>query len=178
MPSASPETNKLSRVDARGPSASTSQPMKTPRTLAIDIGGSGLKAMILDVEGTALTDRVRARPPLEAARSPLNDAGVQGFGVIEGRGVEMVIALGTGMGWPSTSTAATSRTSSSRTIPSATATPTSRTFPPAPSTMSASASGTSASRASSVRSTRCGTRAGSTSAAATPSTSSSSCRRT
>ena len=28
----------------------------------------------------------------------LNDAGVQGFGVIEGKGVEMVLTLGTGMG--------------------------------------------------------------------------------
>jgi polyphosphate glucokinase len=28
----------------------------------------------------------------------LNDAGVQGFGVIEGKGLEMVITLGTGMG--------------------------------------------------------------------------------
>ena len=28
----------------------------------------------------------------------LNDAGVQGYGVIEGKGVEMVLTLGTGMG--------------------------------------------------------------------------------
>jgi polyphosphate glucokinase len=131
---------------------------KRVRTLAIDIGGSGLKAMILDEAGKALTDRVRVETPRPATTaailrelvrlvkplSPfhrvsvgfpgvvvngttrtapnlhetwegfplarelsrrlkrpvraLNDAGVQGFGVIEGRGVEMVITLGTGMG--------------------------------------------------------------------------------
>jgi polyphosphate glucokinase len=128
------------------------------RTLAIDIGGTGLKALVLDAEGHALTDRVRVetpRPATPAALVPaivklveplgafdrisigfpgvvvdgvtltapnlhkqwrgfelarviserlgrpvraLNDAGVQGYGVIEGRGVEMVVTLGTGMG--------------------------------------------------------------------------------
>ncbi len=128
------------------------------RTLAIDIGGTGLKAMILDEAGTALTDRVRVETPRPATTTAilrdlvglvaplrpfdrvsvgfpgvvvsgttktapnlhetwegfplarvlsrrlqrpvrvLNDAGVQGFGVIEGHGVEMVITLGTGMG--------------------------------------------------------------------------------
>ncbi|ATB31302.1 ROK family protein [Melittangium boletus] len=129
-----------------------------PRTLAIDIGGSGLKALVLDPQGKALDERQRVKTPrpatpksvlsalekliqplggfervsvgfpgvveegvtrtapnlhpdwagfdLEGAlhkltRRPvrvLNDAGVQGFGVIEGRGVEMVLTLGTGMG--------------------------------------------------------------------------------
>ena len=129
------------------------------RTLAIDIGGTGLKAIVLDPKGKALTERVRVETPRPAtpksvlaalvkivrtlpvpydrisvgfpgvveagttksapnlhatwagfalsrelekrlgkpARA-LNDAGVQGFGVIEGRGVEMVLTLGTGMG--------------------------------------------------------------------------------
>jgi polyphosphate glucokinase len=131
---------------------------KRIRTLAIDIGGTGLKAMILDEAGTALTDRVRVETPRPATTTAvlshlvnlvaplrpfhrvsvgfpgvvvngttktapnlhetwqafplvrelsrrlkrpvraLNDAGVQGFAVIEGRGVEMVITLGTGMG--------------------------------------------------------------------------------
>jgi polyphosphate glucokinase len=131
---------------------------KTIRTLAIDVGGSGLKAMILDDAGGALTDRVRVETPRPATTTAvlrdlvrlvtplrpfdrvsvgfpgvvvngttktapnlddswrgfplaralarrlkrpvraLNDAGVQGFGVIAGRGVEMVITLGTGMG--------------------------------------------------------------------------------
>jgi polyphosphate glucokinase len=128
------------------------------RTLAIDIGGTGLKAMILAPDGAQLTERVRVATPrpatptavLEALfalvtplgefdrvsvgfpgvvidnitrtapnlhddwqgfelgkalsdrlRKPvrvLNDAGVQGYGVIEGKGLEMVLTLGTGMG--------------------------------------------------------------------------------
>lgn len=130
-----------------------------PRTLAIDIGGTGLKALVLDAHGEKLTERVRVETPrpatpesvvaaLVALVKPLapfdrisvgfpgvvsmggstltapnldkawrnfalenalerrlkrpvrvlNDAGVQGFGVIEGKGVEMVLTLGTGMG--------------------------------------------------------------------------------
>ena len=129
-----------------------------PRTLAIDIGGTGLKAMILDSEGSPLTERARVDTPrpampgvvldeiwkliaplgpfdrvsvgfpgvvqdgitrtapnlhlewqnIELARiisektgkptRVLNDAGVQGYGIIEGRGVEMVLTFGTGMG--------------------------------------------------------------------------------
>jgi len=130
-----------------------------PRTLAIDIGGTGLKALILSPKGDALTDRARVETPhpsepeavLEALdrivkplgafdriscgfpgvvddgvvrtapnlgteawrdfplalalseryRRParaLNDAGVQGHGVIEGKGTELVLTLGTGMG--------------------------------------------------------------------------------
>ncbi|HEX2686184.1 MAG TPA: ROK family protein [Kofleriaceae bacterium] len=128
------------------------------RTLAIDIGGTGLKALVLDAGGRALTDRVRVETPrpatpdallaaLTALVAPLgafdrisvgfpgvvidgvtltapnlgkrwrgfdlaramterlgrpvrvlNDAGVQGYGVVEGRGVEMVLTLGTGLG--------------------------------------------------------------------------------
>jgi polyphosphate glucokinase len=128
------------------------------RTLAIDIGGTGLKALVLDDRGEKLTERVRVETPkpatpeavvaalvalvkplapfdrisvgfpgvvvggstltapnldkswqkfelkgslerrLKRPTRVLNDAGVQGFGVIEGRGVEMVITLGTGMG--------------------------------------------------------------------------------
>jgi polyphosphate glucokinase len=128
------------------------------RTLCIDIGGTGLKALILDERGEKLTERVRVETPRPATpeaivaallalvkplpafdrvsvgfpgvvvggatrtapnldpawtnfelreslerrlKRPvrvLNDAGVQGFGVIDGKGVEMVITLGTGMG--------------------------------------------------------------------------------
>lgn len=131
---------------------------RRPRTLAIDIGGTGLKALILDRFGTAVTDRLRVETPrpatpkailsaladLVARLKPfdrisagfpgvvfdgviktapnlhpswagvplakklermfgkparvLNDAGVQGFGVIQGRGLEMVLTLGTGLG--------------------------------------------------------------------------------
>jgi polyphosphate glucokinase len=129
-----------------------------PRTLSIDIGGTGLKALILDARGAPLTDRARVPTPRPATpkallgaiekliaplmrydrisagfpgvvihgvtktapnlhpswvgfplartlarrlRKParvLNDAGVQGFGVIEGKGLELVLTLGTGLG--------------------------------------------------------------------------------
>ncbi|MEO8876207.1 MAG: ROK family protein [Polyangiaceae bacterium] len=128
------------------------------KTLAIDIGGTGLKALVLDADGKAISDRARVETPrpatpkavlaklleivatvgafdrvsvgfpgvvtdgitvtapnlgkewngfplaltLEKAfKKPvrvLNDAGVQGGGVVEGKGVEMVLTLGTGMG--------------------------------------------------------------------------------
>lgn len=127
-------------------------------TLAIDVGGTGLKALLLNAKGDALTERVRVETPRPATPTAvvdalvalvrplgkfdrvsvgfpgvvvngtirsapnldgpwkgaplgrvlsmklgkpvrvLNDAGVQGYGVIEGKGVEMVITLGTGMG--------------------------------------------------------------------------------
>jgi polyphosphate glucokinase len=129
-----------------------------PHTLAVDIGGSGLKALILDARGKPLTERVRVETPRPATpkavlaalntiieplpsfdrvsigfpgvvvrgvthsapnlheswagfdlagamqkstKRPtraLNDAGVQGFGVVKGKGVEMVLTLGTGLG--------------------------------------------------------------------------------
>jgi polyphosphate glucokinase len=128
------------------------------RTLAIDIGGTGVKALVLDSVGLALTERARldtprpatpdavlaaiwtlleplgdfdrvsvgfpgvvvdgvtmtapnlgevwkgfdlARAISEHVQRPvrvLNDAGVQGYGVIEGQGVEMILTLGTGLG--------------------------------------------------------------------------------
>lgn len=129
-----------------------------PRTLAIDIGGTGVKSIVLDAQGAAITERVRVPTPkpatpkavLRAIESMLtqqgeferisagfpgvvrngktwtahnlssswvgfdlaealqeltgrpcrvaNDADVQGFAVIAGRGVELVLTLGTGVG--------------------------------------------------------------------------------
>ena len=128
------------------------------RTLAIDIGGTGLKAMLLGPDGTPIGERVRVDTPRPAVPDAvlgeiwnligpigafdrvsvgfpgvvqdgvtrtapnldpawagvelakiiadktgkptrvLNDAGVQGYGIIEGKGVEMVLTFGTGMG--------------------------------------------------------------------------------
>ncbi|MEW6213490.1 MAG: ROK family protein [Acidobacteriota bacterium] len=129
------------------------------RILAIDIGGTGLKAAILSYEGEMLTDRVRIKTPhpltpdllveklvelvqpladygfvsvgfpgvvrhgkiitapnlgtevlrgfdLAAALAEklskpvrvVNDADMQGLGAITGKGIEMVITLGTGFG--------------------------------------------------------------------------------
>src|SRR5579884_2190824 len=130
------------------------------RTLAIDIGGTGVKAALLDPSGQMIGKRSRVPTPpkpvtpevltkaIEAAIAPLgefdrvsvgfpgavrdgrvltapnlgtevlsgfdlqatlaerlkkpvrvmNDADMQGFGAIEGKGVEMVLTLGTGAG--------------------------------------------------------------------------------
>lgn len=127
-------------------------------TLAVDIGGTGLKVLCLDAEGKPLTERLRVptpNPPTPArllaaldqlrAKMPAfdrvsvgypgvikkgvtlsaanlhpkwvgfplqsalqkrwkkpvrvaNDAAVQGLGAIQGRGIEMILTLGTGMG--------------------------------------------------------------------------------
>jgi polyphosphate glucokinase len=134
--------------------------MNQPRTLAIDIGGTGIKAALLDDSGTIIGERQRVLTPskpvtpddliraIDQAVMPLgtfervsvgfpgyvrdgrvvtapnlgtealagfdlqsalaehlgkpvrvlNDADVQGFGAIEGRGIEMVLTLGTGAG--------------------------------------------------------------------------------
>ncbi len=128
------------------------------RTLSIDIGGSGIKGMVLDKDGNPVSERVRIATPERSApdavfavieklvnRQPAfgrvsvgfpgvvhdgvtetapnldgdwngvpiaariakmtgrpcraaNDADLQGYGAIEGTGVEMIITLGTGMG--------------------------------------------------------------------------------
>jgi len=132
-----------------------SQPL---RTLAIDIGGTGIKAVTLSTTGKPLTERARVETPRPATPAAVmntivelakqqgefdrvsvgfpgvvrrgvtvtapnlngrwagfhlaealakklgkqvrvaNDADVQGFGVIAGHGVELVITLGTGFG--------------------------------------------------------------------------------
>lgn len=131
----------------------------TATTLAIDIGGAGLKAAVLNNDGKMITERLRVRTPpdcppdmmvkmlaelvapfksydrvsvgfpgvvrrgkiltapnlgteewkcfdLDLALTKklgkpvrvLNDADIQGLGAIQGKGVEMVITLGTGLG--------------------------------------------------------------------------------
>lgn len=139
-------------------SANSRKSTRGPVTLAIDIGGSGLKAMLLDPAGKPLSERERvATPAIPTPRAVLkalegmvaklprfdrvsvgfpgvtkkgvtytavnlhprwmnfhfaealtklwkkptrvaNDAAVQGYGAIQGRGVEMILTLGTGMG--------------------------------------------------------------------------------
>lgn len=147
-----PRSEQTSSATASG----TEHPLKT---LAIDIGGTGLKASVLDEEGAMLTERVRVDTPpkcppdlmvetLAQLVAPLpaydrisvgfpgvirhgkvltahnldtgawygfaldkalekklgkpvrvlNDADIQGLGAIRGRGVEVVITLGTGVG--------------------------------------------------------------------------------
>jgi polyphosphate glucokinase len=129
-----------------------------PITLAIDIGGTGLKMQVLSPEGKPMSDRLRVPTPTPATTKAIiaaldelkvsvplfdrvsvgfpgvikngktwtaanldpgwvgfplartlerrwgkpvrmaNDGAVQGYGVIQGHGVELVITLGTGMG--------------------------------------------------------------------------------
>ncbi len=129
------------------------------RTLCIDIGGTGIKGMVLGEDARPLTERIRVRTPSPAIPAAvfaaidelleqmgdfdrvsvgfpgvvvegvthtapnlgdgwggialaeqlsrrtnrpvraLNDCGLQGFGVIEGRGTEILVTLGTGMGF-------------------------------------------------------------------------------
>ncbi|MGB6130627.1 MAG: ROK family protein [Acidobacteriaceae bacterium] len=131
---------------------------KNPVTLAIDIGGTGLKMLCLDPEGKPLTERLRTLTPnpatpgrvlqaldkLRAQMPPFNrvsvgfpgvvkqgvtmmavnlhpkwagyplaqmlqkrwkkpvrvanDAAVQGLGAVSGRGIELILTLGTGTG--------------------------------------------------------------------------------
>lgn len=128
------------------------------KTLAIDIGGSGLKMLVLDETGQPVTERTRVLTPQPATADAVlaalsemlpshgafdrvsvgfpgvvedgvvksaanldpswiglgvaaalsertgkptraaNDADIQGWGVIEGKGVELVVTLGTGLG--------------------------------------------------------------------------------
>lgn len=132
--------------------------MQEPVTLAIDIGGTGLKMLCLDHEGKPLTERLRTPTPTPATpvrlllaldklkkqmpafdrvsvgypgvikqgvvmtavnlnpkwvgyplgaalqkrwKKPVrvaNDAAVQGLGAVSGRGIELILTLGTGMG--------------------------------------------------------------------------------
>lgn len=129
-----------------------------PKTLAIDIGGTGIKAIVLNEQGEPVTERVRVETPQPATPSAIlkairalvrnlgefdrvsvgfpgvirrgivstapnlasswagydlshslekllgkpvrsaNDADVHGYGAIQGRGVELVVTLGTGFG--------------------------------------------------------------------------------
>ncbi|KAM3102698.1 ROK family protein [Phormidesmis sp. 146-12] len=47
------------------------------KTLAIDIGGSGIKVMILDEQGTPVSDRARVETPQPAKPSPVMEAIVE-----------------------------------------------------------------------------------------------------
>jgi len=147
--------NAMKRGDGTAATASSDG----PRTLAIDVGGTGLKASVLDRSGKMLVKRVRVatpypcRPkillralaalvqplpaydrisigfpgvirdgrvitaphfdadswreyPLQDAAAKLlgkparllNDAEVQGLGIVSGKGLEVVLTLGTGVG--------------------------------------------------------------------------------
>jgi polyphosphate glucokinase len=47
---------------------------KSPRTLAVDIGGSGIKVLVLDAEGTPQTERSRLETPQPPKPEPVLEA--------------------------------------------------------------------------------------------------------
>jgi polyphosphate glucokinase len=145
-------------VKSKARAASTATKASGPITLAIDVGGTGLKIQALDAKGAPLTERLRVPTPTPATPDAMlaaldelkkgvpsfdrvsigfpgvikqgktltaanldpkwvnyplaatlekrwgkpvriaNDCAVQGYGVVQGKGVELVITLGTGMG--------------------------------------------------------------------------------
>jgi polyphosphate glucokinase len=152
-------TSSIVRPPKRPPGAARARSRGKPRTLTIDVGGTGIKMLVLDEHGKPVNQRSRQLTPKPASpaavlatiatmlkeqprfdrvsagfpgvvthgvvkaaanlgtelwsghdlrrslealtQAPvrvLNDAELQGYGVIQGRGVEMVLTLGTGIG--------------------------------------------------------------------------------
>ena len=150
---------KIRRASAATTSRPRSRAFDGPRTLAVDVGGTGIKAIVLDPRGAPLGERRREPTPqpatpravlatiqrLSRAAGPfdrvslgfpgvvvegvvrtaphlaerlwrghdlradveralkrpahvLNDAAIQGYGAVRGRGVEMILTFGTGVG--------------------------------------------------------------------------------
>jgi polyphosphate glucokinase len=159
MPTAGKLSQKKSSKKTSTKTATKNLKPTGKKTLAFDIGGSGLKATVLDDRGKMLTDRVRVETPqpcppgvlleklkellaqlpefdrvsvgfpgvvrhgktlscknlgsdewnnfdlqkavAKVAGKPtlvINDADMQGLGAAKGKGVELVITLGTGLG--------------------------------------------------------------------------------
>ena len=70
-----PKDSTPAAPDKKASTPSTSRPAKGPITLAIDIGGSGLKAMLLDAAGTPVSERERvATPEVPAPKAVLEGA--------------------------------------------------------------------------------------------------------
>ncbi|MBI4477360.1 MAG: ROK family protein, partial [Acidobacteria bacterium] len=61
----------MRRTPSRSPRAPRANRRAEPRTLAIDVGGTGLKAAILDARGRQVGDRVRVPTPAECPPSVL-----------------------------------------------------------------------------------------------------------
>ncbi|HKD84047.1 MAG TPA: ROK family protein [Terriglobales bacterium] len=59
-------SKKKKKKQTAAPSEVPTPGAQGPRTLAIDIGGTGIKAMLLDESGKPLTDRLRAKTPSPA----------------------------------------------------------------------------------------------------------------
>ena len=62
--SKAPSSKKKKKTEAPTPDAGPRPSgIQTTRTMAVDIGGSGVKTMLLDESGKPLTDRLRAKTP-------------------------------------------------------------------------------------------------------------------
>jgi polyphosphate glucokinase len=62
-PAAKPKKKSAKKLAKKAIKAPVRKPVKGPITMAIDIGGSGLKAILLDAAGHPVSDRVRVPTP-------------------------------------------------------------------------------------------------------------------
>jgi polyphosphate glucokinase len=69
-----PKPSTPTAPDKKASSPSASSPAKGPTTLAVDVGGSGLKAMLLDTAGAPLSERQRVVTPEVPAPKPVLEA--------------------------------------------------------------------------------------------------------
>jgi polyphosphate glucokinase len=63
MADAAPSKKKKKKQAASAPPEIPFSSSQGPRTLSVDIGGTGVKTMLLDEQGKPLTDRLRAKTP-------------------------------------------------------------------------------------------------------------------
>jgi polyphosphate glucokinase len=69
-----PKDSATTATDKKISTAATPRTSRGPVTLALDIGGSGLKAMLLDTEGKPLSDRQRVPTPEVPSPKPVLEA--------------------------------------------------------------------------------------------------------
>ncbi len=69
-----PKDSAATATDKKTSTASTARASKGPITLAVDIGGSGLKAMLLDAKGQPVSDRQRMATPDVPSPKPVLEA--------------------------------------------------------------------------------------------------------
>ncbi len=68
-----PKPSETAATEKKAPAPTTPTPAKGPITLAIDVGGSGLKAMLLDSAGAPVSERERVVTPEVPAPKPVLD---------------------------------------------------------------------------------------------------------
>src|SRR4051812_38576052 len=74
MPTLPPATTPATTAVTAAATTAAKTPASGLATLAIDIGGTGLKAMILDESGTAVTERARVKTPKPATTDAVIEA--------------------------------------------------------------------------------------------------------